>query len=127
MKLSKQFPLNALRVFEAVARLGSFTKAGEELGMTQTAVSYQVKLLEENIGEPLFLRRPRQIEPDGCRGAAGAEGDGGLCDAAVRRWHRSAAMPKTRCSSIRRRPSPRNGWRATSVRFSSSIRLSLSG
>ncbi len=62
MKLSKQFPLNALRVFEAAARLGSFTRAGEELGMTQTAVSYQIKLLEENIGEPLFLRRPRQIE-----------------------------------------------------------------
>src|SRR6478609_2620440 len=61
MKLSKQFPLNALRVFEAVARLGSFTKAGEELGMTQTAVSYQIKLLEDHIGEPLFLRRPRQI------------------------------------------------------------------
>jgi LysR family glycine cleavage system transcriptional activator len=61
MKLSRQFPLNALRVFEAVARLNSFTKAGEELGMTQTAVSYQIKLLEENVGEPLFLRRPRQI------------------------------------------------------------------
>lgn len=61
MKLSKQFPLNALRVFEAAARLGSFTRAGEELGMTQTAVSYQIKLLEENVGEPLFLRRPRQI------------------------------------------------------------------
>lgn len=61
MKMSRQFPLNALRVFEAVARLGSFTKAGEELGMTQTAVSYQVKLLEENVGEPLFLRLPRQI------------------------------------------------------------------
>ena len=61
MKLSKQFPLNALRVFEAVARLGSFTRAGEELGMTQTAVSYQIKLLEENVGEPLFLRRPRHI------------------------------------------------------------------
>jgi LysR family glycine cleavage system transcriptional activator len=61
MKLSKQFPLNALRVFEAVARLGSFTRAGEEIGMTQTAVSYQIKLLEENIGEPLFLRLPRQI------------------------------------------------------------------
>lgn len=61
MKLSKQFPLNALRVFEAVARLGSFTRAGEEIGMTQTAVSYQIKLLEETIGEPLFLRRPRQI------------------------------------------------------------------
>lgn len=61
MKLSKQFPLNALRVFEAVARHGSFTKAGDELGMTQTAVSYQIKLLEESIGAPLFLRRPRQI------------------------------------------------------------------
>ncbi|HXV30373.1 MAG TPA: LysR substrate-binding domain-containing protein [Sinorhizobium sp.] len=61
MKMSKQFPLNALRVFEAAARLGSFTRAGEELGMTQTAVSYQIKLIEENIGEPLFLRRPRQV------------------------------------------------------------------
>lgn len=61
MKMSRQFPLNALRAFEAVARLGSFTKAGEELGMTQTAVSYQIKLIEENIGEPLFLRRPRRI------------------------------------------------------------------
>ncbi|MBB4566085.1 LysR substrate-binding domain-containing protein [Rhizobium leucaenae] len=61
MKLSKQFPLNALRVFEAAARHGSFTRAGDELGMTQTAVSYQIKLLEENVGEPLFLRRARQI------------------------------------------------------------------
>ncbi|HLP67549.1 MAG TPA: LysR substrate-binding domain-containing protein [Rhizobium sp.] len=61
MKMARQFPLNALRVFEAVARHMSFTRAGDELGMTQTAVSYQIKLLEENIGEPLFLRRPRQI------------------------------------------------------------------
>ncbi len=61
MKMSKQFPLNALRVFEAAARLGGFTKAGEELGMTQTAVSYQIKLIEESVGEPLFLRRPRQV------------------------------------------------------------------
>ncbi|MFB2561966.1 LysR substrate-binding domain-containing protein [Rhizobium sp. IMFF44] len=61
MKLSKRLPLNALRVFEAAARLASFTRAGEELGMTQTAVSYQIKLLEETVGEPLFLRRPRQI------------------------------------------------------------------
>lgn len=62
MKLSKQLPLNALRVFEAVARLESFTRAGEELGMTQTAVSYQIKLLEEYVGEPVFLRKPRRIE-----------------------------------------------------------------
>lgn len=61
MKMSKQFPLNALKVFEAVARHGSFTRAGDELGMTQTAVSYQIKALEDNLGELLFLRRPRQI------------------------------------------------------------------
>jgi len=55
-------PLQAIRVFEAVARHLSFTKAAQELGMTQAAASYQIKLLEERIGAPMFLRRPRQIE-----------------------------------------------------------------
>ncbi len=54
-------PLASIRVFEAAARHGSFTKAAEELGMTQAAVSYQIKLLEERIGAQLFLRRPRQV------------------------------------------------------------------
>ena len=54
-------PLGAIRVFEAAARLGSFTKAAAELGMTQAAVSYQIKVLEERVGTPLFLRRPRQV------------------------------------------------------------------
>ncbi|HEY8577697.1 MAG TPA: LysR substrate-binding domain-containing protein [Devosia sp.] len=54
-------PLAALRAFEAVARHLSFTKAAEELGMTQAAVSYQIKILEERLGTPLFLRKPRQI------------------------------------------------------------------
>ena len=54
-------PLTAVRAFEAVARHLSFTKAGEELGMTQAAVSYQIKILEERIGAALFLRKPRQI------------------------------------------------------------------
>jgi LysR family transcriptional regulator, glycine cleavage system transcriptional activator len=62
LKMSKQFPLNALRVFEAVARHLSFTRAGNELGLTQTAVSYQVKLLEDTLGEILFLRQPRRIQ-----------------------------------------------------------------
>jgi len=61
MKLSRQLPLNAVRVFDAVARLTSFPRAGEELGMTQTAGSYQIKLLEEALGARLFLRLPRQI------------------------------------------------------------------
>ena len=54
-------PLAAIRVFEAAARNLSFTRAAEELGMTQAAVSYQIKLLEERVGVPLFLRRPREV------------------------------------------------------------------
>jgi len=55
-------PLAAVRVFEAAARRLSFTQAAEELGMTQAAVSYQIKVLEERLGAPLFLRRPRAVE-----------------------------------------------------------------
>ncbi|MTI44279.1 LysR family glycine cleavage system transcriptional activator [Roseibium hamelinense] len=54
--------LPAIRAFEAAARLLSFTKAGSELGMTQAAVSYQIKLLEEKLGFPLFHRNARRIE-----------------------------------------------------------------
>ncbi|MBA3448446.1 MAG: LysR family transcriptional regulator [Pseudaminobacter sp.] len=54
-------PLQAMRAFEAAARHASFTKAAAELGMTQAAVSYQIKVLEERVGAPLFLRRPRQV------------------------------------------------------------------
>lgn len=54
-------PLTAVRAFEAVARHLSFTKAAEELGMTQAAVSYQIRMLEERVGASLFLRKPRQI------------------------------------------------------------------
>ena len=54
-------PLSAIRAFEAAARHASFTRAAEELGMTQAAVSYQIKVLEERVGVPLFLRRPRQV------------------------------------------------------------------
>src|SRR3954470_785217 len=49
-------PLAAIRAFEAAARTENFTAAAAELGMTQAAVSYQVKSLEERLGSPLFLR-----------------------------------------------------------------------
>lgn len=55
-------PLAATRAFEAAARHGSFTKAAEELGMTQAAVSYQIKVLEDRVGAPLFLRQARGVE-----------------------------------------------------------------
>jgi LysR family glycine cleavage system transcriptional activator len=54
-------PMSAVRAFEAAARHLNFTKAAEELGMTQAAVSYQIKLLEERVGTPLFVRLPRQV------------------------------------------------------------------
>jgi len=54
-------PLPAIRVFEAAARLLSFTKAAAELGMTQAAVSYQIRLLEDRVGTPLFLRLTRKV------------------------------------------------------------------
>lgn len=54
-------PLAAIRVFEAAARHLSFTEAATELGMTQAAVSYQIKVLEERVGAPLFLRLPRRV------------------------------------------------------------------
>lgn len=55
-------PLSAIRVFEAAARLLSFTGAAKELGMTQAAVSFQVKALERKLDQPLFRRRPREVE-----------------------------------------------------------------
>ncbi|WP_298923257.1 LysR family transcriptional regulator [uncultured Ramlibacter sp.] len=54
-------PLNALRAFEVSARHLSFTRAAIELNVTQTAVSAQVKNLEERLGTPLFRRLPRGL------------------------------------------------------------------
>ncbi len=56
-------PLAALRVFEAAARLRSFTRAADELGVSQAAVSWQVKALEARLGQPLFIRLPREVAP----------------------------------------------------------------
>ncbi len=53
--------LNALRAFEASARHLSFTKAAEELCVTQAAISHQVKALEERIGATLFRRTPKGL------------------------------------------------------------------
>lgn len=55
-------PLSALRGFEAAARLNSFSKASNELFMTQSAISHQVKLLEEYFGQALFKRVNRTVE-----------------------------------------------------------------
>ncbi|WP_448213293.1 transcriptional regulator GcvA [Colwellia sp. MEBiC06753] len=54
-------PLNALRAFEAAARQLSFTRAAEELFVTQAAISHQIKALEEHLGIKLFMRKNRAL------------------------------------------------------------------
>lgn len=55
-------PFAALRAFEAAARHASFKDAAAELGVTPTAISHQIKQLEQLSGRALFLRRTRQVE-----------------------------------------------------------------
>ena len=54
-------PLTWFRSFEAAARTLSFTAAADEIGLTQSAVSQQVKSLEQRLGVPLFIRKPRSL------------------------------------------------------------------
>jgi LysR family glycine cleavage system transcriptional activator len=54
--------LNGLRAFEAAARHMSFTRAAAELNVTQTAISHQIRRLEEQLGLILFIRRNRTLE-----------------------------------------------------------------
>src|SRR5207247_6551572 len=53
--------LNGLRPFEAAARHLSFTQAASELNVTQTAISHQIKRLEEELGVRLFIRQNRSL------------------------------------------------------------------
>ncbi|SHF28989.1 transcriptional regulator, LysR family [Ruegeria intermedia] len=55
-------PLTALRAFDAAARNMSFAKAADELNVTPAALSFQIKSLEEHLGQPLFRRLNRAVE-----------------------------------------------------------------
>jgi LysR family glycine cleavage system transcriptional activator len=59
--MNKLPPLIELRAFEAAARHMSFKKAASELGVTPTAISHQIRLLEQYCGRALFRRRPRPL------------------------------------------------------------------
>src|SRR4051812_44900361 len=59
---SRQLRLDLLHAFEAAARHLSFTRAGEELFVSQSAISRQIQQLEENLGTGLFERRHRALE-----------------------------------------------------------------
>jgi DNA-binding transcriptional LysR family regulator len=90
-----QAPLNALRAFEAVARCGSFGRAADELFVTQSAVSHQVRHLEQWLGAPLFDRpggRPR-LRPHGVELARSLGLALGDIEAACQRARRSGGPP----------------------------------
>ena len=61
MPMRRLPPLKALRAFEAAARHLSFKAAADELGLTPTAISHQIRLLETVAGRALFRRRPRPL------------------------------------------------------------------
>jgi len=65
--------LNALHALEASARLGSFTRAAQELGVTPAAVGQQIRTVERFIGRKLFHRTPAGLEPTSVTEAALAE------------------------------------------------------
>lgn len=75
MAETTKLPLNALRVFEAVARRLSFTEAAEALEVTPAAVSSQIKLLEDYLETPLFHRHSRlvRLTPQGAQLLPGIE------------------------------------------------------
>ena len=59
--MSRLPPLAAIRTFEAAGRLQNFSRAAEELGLTQAAVSYQVRQLEDRLGRALFVREKGRV------------------------------------------------------------------
>ncbi|MGF1696050.1 LysR family transcriptional regulator [Vibrio kyushuensis] len=63
MPQNKHFDLNLLRVFVAVCRTGSFTKAAEELDLTQSSVSNAINRLKTSIDANLFIRSGRGVQP----------------------------------------------------------------
>jgi len=81
----ERLPLNALRVFEAVASRLSFTEAAASLQVTPAAVSAQIKLLEEYLETPLFHRNSRSVRltPQGARLLPGVQRGLDECSRAV--------------------------------------------
>jgi LysR family glycine cleavage system transcriptional activator len=59
--MSRLPPLTAIRAFEAAGRHENFSRAAEELGMTQAAISYQIRQLEDRVGKPLFVREKGRV------------------------------------------------------------------
>lgn len=55
-------PLGAVKAFDAVATCGSFKHAAQQIGVTPTAISHQIRLLEQFLETPVFIRSARQVQ-----------------------------------------------------------------
>lgn len=89
--MSRLPPLNALKCFETAARHGSFSRAAEELHVTQSAVSHQIRQLEDWFGVPLFDRQGRNTlaTPEGAQLAASLADAFGIMASACQRITKS--------------------------------------
>lgn len=94
--------LGQLRVFEAVARAGSFSRAADELCVTQSAASHQVRRLEEILGVPLFARSSNRatLLPHGAALAESLNAAFADIDAAWRRARRAGGPPTLTVAAI---------------------------
>lgn len=102
-------PLSALRAFEAAARHRSAKRAADELSVTATAISHQLRTLEDWLGVPLFLRKPRQLELT----AAGRAllGDvGSALDGIAAGVARLRAVPERRHVTLSTTPAVASRW-----------------
>jgi LysR family glycine cleavage system transcriptional activator len=104
-------PLTALRAFDAAARHMSFARAAEELNVTPAALSFQIKSLEEHLGQPLFrrLNRAEELTPAGRVLAPGAA-DG--FQALTAAWRAAKRLQDTRSLSITAGPAFTAKWLA---------------
>lgn len=102
-------PLNTLRAFEAAARHESFLKAAGELHLTPSAVSHQIRTLEEHLGVSLFHRRPRAVSlAEGGRAFWASVRD--ALDDISRAAERVAADPGGRVLTVSAAPVFAMGW-----------------
>lgn len=127
-------PLTALRAFEAAARHMSFAKAAEELHVTPAALSFQIKSLEEHLGQPVFRRLNRAVELT----EAGRVLTPGAADAfatLTAAWHAARRLGDTTSLTVTAGPAFTAVWLASrlydfaqahpriELRFSASVRM----
>ncbi len=127
-------PLTALRAFDAAARHMSFAKAAEEIGVTPAALSFQIKSLEEHLGQPLFHRLNRAVSLTEA-GRALAPGTGEGFRALTAAWRAARRVHDTQTLSVTAGPAFTAKWMAPrfyefakahpeiELRFSASLRV----